>query len=417
MARRSPEPVRLFFIILVSSLTSRSVTNCKALLPVLVTVVSYLPHISLSTTLRLTVVEVCVSASYFGLLPWKELILQTAIRIAEPCTDDVLLSQKLDLRARMLSKLKFGVDFADQAYHYERTNGNTDPRLNGYLGERIILEAKFLLDKDAPLDKLRECLHALHHRHFPSKQERYNQFQGQCILARALRNKGQFSEAYDLYQQLLTDWKEYGFAFPNDAMASYAEVICEISNPRQAIDILRNESTPTLRSIGAGSRIQLALGHAHLMSALHSFRDCENIDRFQAYEAECVFTGYKASRSLQNVADLTTTMKYHYYIACAGHAMARHLVTFDTASGQRLPEHLTQAVSLWEETQKAAEGCWPEPGFAELMVTLSLGDLTSILGYANTEELRDKAVRLSKRTGRQYHFTAQGTICCENNML
>lgn len=334
-------------------------------------------------------------------------MLQTAIRVAEPCTGNVLLRKKLSLRARMLGKLKYGAHIAGQAYQLAIIEqGGQKHQLNSYLGEKTILEAKMLLDKDAPLDKLRERLEALHHGHYLSKQERYNPFQGQCILARALRNKGHFQEAYESYRQLLENWKKYGYALPNDAMASYAEVICEILNPSQAIEILRNESTSTLRSIGAGSRIHIALGHTHLMSALHSFKDYRNINHFQAHEAMCVFTRYKASRSLNNFADLTTTMKYHYYVACAGHAMACHLTTFDTGPGRPSPENLAEAVLHWEETLKAAQDCWPEPGFAELVVTLSLGDLD----HTNTEELRNKAVQLSARTGRQYHFTAQGTI-------
>lgn len=305
----------------------------------------------------------------------------------------------------MCARLKSGSDLSIQADHRGRGN----PQLDGCLGEQIIFEAKVLLDEDATLDELQQCLDTIQYGPSLSKQERYIKFQGQSIFARALRNKGKFTEACLNYQELLQHHKQGDHTLSNDAIASYAEVLCEMSNPQGAFNILRDEQT--LRLTSPGSRIQIALGYTHLTTALLLFlKTRRGIDYLQTREAECIFARYKASRSSQDIADLTTTMKYHYYIACAGHAMVCHWESFEPDFGEPRSDLLTKAISLWEMTGKYARNCWPKPGFAELIVTLSLCELKGRLGYAGTEELLNTERQLEAEIGRQYQFTAQGTF-------
>lgn len=90
------------------------------------------------------------------------------------------------------------------------------------------MEAKLLLDKDASLERLRECLITdLIHQ---SKSDT-NNFKVSASLL-------DLTEACDLYQQLSQDCEQYSYAFPNDVIASDAEVLCELSNPRQVISLL-----------------------------------------------------------------------------------------------------------------------------------------------------------------------------------
>lgn len=120
-----------------------SASRCKAMLPTLVTVLSYPPELEPEVDLRLrvVVVDVCISASYFGLLPWKRQMMQIATRI---CSRNHLSNQQVELRTRMFQRLRSPLA---EPIEINSPNPPTNPRENGRFGEQVVFELKLLRDQ------------------------------------------------------------------------------------------------------------------------------------------------------------------------------------------------------------------------------------------------------------------------------
>lgn len=377
-----------------------SAAQCKILMPLLAIVLSYLPQLQPIPLLKRSIAEVCISASYFGLLPWKD----SMLRIAETCCEQGSsdLQDQLFLRKRMLKRLQSLPDISQQHQTRERASA----RSYGLFGEQIIFQASRLLDKDACVDDIRQQLGRF--QPGSSTFERCIDLKGKGILARAYRNKGQFSKAHELYHQLIADYSHIDRVDPsNDFIASRAETTCEVGRPDAAIDYLNAEAH--FHMPAKGSRLQLAMANALLMKCLIHFREEGIVDHQLITEAYYAFHRYQADSARHPHSDLTITLKSNRYAACAGMAMARHLQTFD-ASVSECREKCEKAKQEWENTRMTAQKCWSQPGFAEMVALLSLSDLEARLGSGLSHTLRLSAMQLKTGTGRQYHFVAQGSI-------
>lgn len=374
-----------------------SAERCKSLLPLLPLALSYFPNPQLlSNVIRESVAEVCISASYFGLLSWKKLMLDTAVACNSA---DLILQYHLSLRKKMLNRLQRQPHPARIDFVQSRAS----PRSNGFFGRGVLLEAKQLLDRDAPIDEIRTVLNRFQPGTTPF--EKHVDLEGKAILARAHKNQGLFEEACTLYEKLISISTEANANLSNDIVASYIEVLCELGKPDEANNFLRSEwrfNEPT-----RGSRLQLVTSYTDLVQCLLKYP--QTIDHFHLNDVYFKLQTYQKNMTRHLTSDLTIIMKSNIYTAFAGQAMVRHLQSFDTAGNEG--ERCEDAKLAWQQTQNSAFDCWPQPGFAEMVALFSLSDLECRLGKAEeASKLRDKATHLYREVGRRYHFLAQGTI-------
>lgn len=378
---------------------SASAATCKILMPLLATVLSYLPHLpGIQGPLRRSVAEVCLSASYFGLLPWKESMLATAETYChQDLTSDDYLVLQLRLRARMLKRLHPHPDTNQVCEARQRPS----QYLNALSGQEIVFEAKQLLDNDSPLFVIES--HLLKFRPGGSTLEKSIAIESKTVMARAYRNRGYFTEAHRRYTEILAEARKVPSDLTNDLIASHAETLCELRQPEKAISVLNEETGFHLPA--RTSRLHLALAYAHLTKGL-----LDGSMSLSVNEAYCVFTQYVDQLTSHPAPDLTTTMKRNLYIALAGKAMAYHLLFVEGLLPKCDQDQLDEAKANWHTAKKAAQACWPQPGFAEMISLYSLCDLHQCDGTSEIYLCRQEAECLWKKTGIQYHFVLQGTI-------
>lgn len=370
--------------------------RCKTLIPLLANVLSNLPQLpEVQEPLKRSIAEVCLSASYFGLLPWKEMMLKTAEKYCNCPQTDHLVAQ-LQLRARMLRRLQAKNDTRLQESSRQWPNAY----LNALFGQEIIFEAKQLLDNDAPLEEIRT--HLLRYQPGESAFEQSLVIQSKTVLARAYRNMGDFANANLVYNEMLPETHTVSHNLTNDCIASHAETLCELRCPEKAISLLNEEAG--FQMPAKASRLRIALAYAHLTQGLLGSSRALSLN-----EAFCGFTRYLDQLARHPVSDLTITMKSNRYIAFAGKAMAYHALYVE---GLPTSTHLDEARNLWHDTRKAARACWPRPGFAEMICLYSLVDLSPDPKSWSTETIMWKrtADNLKGKTAVQFHFVLQGTL-------
>lgn len=167
-------------------------------MPVLTAMLPYLLQSGVAKHLRRAVAEVCLSASFFGLLPWKELILQL---IREYHPEDLDLMQQLATRTRILDHLQFKQNQGHQIDIPQDTERSS--RLEGLFSEQELIDLKILVGRNASLLEVTRTLRKLE----PLREERTAEekniwFRAQACYARALKNTGQFTQAAAILKNL-----------------------------------------------------------------------------------------------------------------------------------------------------------------------------------------------------------------------
>ncbi|KAF3768468.1 hypothetical protein M406DRAFT_71472 [Cryphonectria parasitica EP155] len=195
---------------------SARASHCKILLPILCHILFYLPR-NLNHKLRSHLTEVCISASYFGSLTWKSVMLRYAAHLNP---GDPSRTMKIRLRTRMLNKLSLKEDISTDNASLRHSNQH----LNAVFGEEIIFEMQGLLEQRVPIKTLEDYFKSfvpLEH----SEQEEQILLQGQEILARATRFEGLFDQANTRYIQIMSTYSRN--IIPQRFVASYIEILCE----------------------------------------------------------------------------------------------------------------------------------------------------------------------------------------------
>lgn len=198
--------------------------------------IPHLPMISLDG-IQASVAEVCISASYFGDLQWKESVLNVAASID---TGDPILVQKLGLRTRMLHKLLGKEVSSNQSYQSLPTPVNQ--RWNALIGEQIVFEMKALVERGTSPEDLERIFTRF--QLLPSTQEQQVLLWVQECIAKGMRFRGRFKEAKDKYAKLMQDYQCLRYARnspPDRVIASFAEISCEIGHPNIALCFLRSQ--------------------------------------------------------------------------------------------------------------------------------------------------------------------------------
>ena len=93
--------------------------------------------------------DMCISASYFGSLPWKASVLKTASGLS---TGDTVISHKLEMRIRMLYRLLRRDDTPVEILNPRLPINN--PRSNAQFGEQIVFEMQVLVDQKASIEDI-----------------------------------------------------------------------------------------------------------------------------------------------------------------------------------------------------------------------------------------------------------------------
>lgn len=374
------------------------------MIPLLSTVLSYLPEVALGDELPAAIADVCISASYFGQMPWKEYMLQIAKKFE---LTDQGAARRLNLRSRMVRRL------AGEEVDLQDTPPPEAPlscRENAEFGEQVVFEMKLLVDRETSTEKVQQCLHKfrpLDHDQV-SFQERCVLVEGQDVLARALRNAGRFADADALQKRIATyvsaEWK--GLISP-EVLANQAETLCELGDSGAAFRKLEGE----VRCHPIGSRIELALAHVWLMKALWEYMTHQRLNHEALREAEDLYARYAEVWQLRRTTGLTSTDKENYYLACAGIAMIQHTSTFNFGDSDvlMLKPKLVKARESWKIAREAALQC-SLADFAVMVTLYSESEIAYRLRLSDADGLNVSARQMFHRTGRSYYFIAQGTL-------
>lgn len=387
---------------------SASREQCKSLVPILQTMIPHLPMISLDG-IKASLAEVCISASYFGDLQWKENVLNVAASID---TGDPILVQKLGLRTRMLHKL-LGKDVSsNQSYQSLPTPVNQ--RCNALIGEQIVFEMKALVERGTSPEDLERMFERF--QPLPSTQERQVLLWGQECIAKGMRFRGRFKEAKDKYAKLMQDYQYLRYtrnAPPDRVIASFAEISCEIGRSDIALCFLSSQER------AAGPRLEIAFAHAHLTKALWHFYANSDLDqdcKDALNQAEVLYKKIQDSQS-QHITGLSSSEKETYFVACAGLAIRAHILAMDLAfsypEDSRGPSADANAFSAWARAQEAARAYCPEPGYSEMLALYSQSELAYRLCRDDAGALAETSRRIYYKTGRQYFYVAHGTVWLE----
>lgn len=390
------------------------------MIPQLATVLSYLDDIQLEEELQVSLAAVCLSASYFGLLPWKDYVLKVAESLVH---SESSFARKLHRRQSEIRRLAYTRTLPPIAVPQTHDTGSSTIDF----GESILLRLKCLADNDAPLQQFEDCARNFSpSRTTLSNQERRIAMKIQAIVARAYKHHGYFQEAMERYDVLINEHikAESKIAIDHTILIHYAETRCELGNTDYAIRALKNELL--FQPLGTGNRLNLTLANAYLMRCLLRYWNTGEIDEKSLEKAQERYRGYMKSWNQCFSSSANRFKKYNKHLALAGIAMSTHLSTFkelmkDSSVSQQLASQMAigspptadattaSAMNAWQDAQIAARDCWPEPGYAEMVTLYSRSVLMSCCGNEEVAmQLNNAAKKLFQR--RQHYFIGQGTI-------
>ncbi|KAH0423726.1 hypothetical protein CcaCcLH18_11977 [Colletotrichum camelliae] len=339
----------------------------NAMIPVVRLMVSYLDEIALTDEGLLEhIVDVCISASYFCTLHWKQLMLRTAACISGKWGQQKpLLHHRTFLRTLMVRRLSCTDDEPEAAYPDLPV---VDRRSNAYFGEKLLFQMQVAIDVGGQ-DMMQKLIYYQERLSpflpCPSTQEFLVFVEAKFLVAKSYKFFGAFDKAANTFVELLEAYSDHPKSSPSKRfMACYAETLCE------------QES---------GARLKLALANAHLVKALVLFRRSFNIDNYSLDLANDYYTKYRDSYERYGVKSLSRTTKHNHFVVCTGIAMIQHIRATTCQS-------MESALSAWELAHSAARNCWPALGYSEMLVLYSKSELAYRLDILDN---------LTERNGRQ----------------
>lgn len=387
-----------------------SPVRCRSLIPIARNVLSYLPRVSLGHELQSNLMDMCISASYFGSLPWKGSMLKIASGLS---TGDTVLNHKLKMRTRMLYRLLGRDDTPFEILNSQLLINN--PRSNAQFGEQIVFEMQVLVDQRACVEDLEKHFAKFKRSHPMSTQERQVSLRGQEIIIKALRFQGHLRQAEKRYVELMSQSPKD--SIPERFMASFAELLCDLGESERALGILGSEFD--FRDKAVGRRLEMAVSQAHLTAGLWDFErkrfDDDSARSLKAAGAR--FRSTITSFECEGIRRLCQTNRGHYFVACAGLAMIEHisalLLIQQGAISHCVEEQLRTALQAWHtacSAHEAAKASWSRPGYSEVVILFSQSQLLYHLKHPSAKEVKDLAVQKYIDIGRHFHVVAHGTV-------
>jgi hypothetical protein len=220
-------------------------------------------------------------------------------------------------------------------------------------------------------------------RGIPSAQERQVSLRGEEIIIKAMRFRGQLKPAKERYIKLMG--QNRGGSMPARFMASYIELLCDLGDPKRALEFLASKFD--FRNKVMGRRLEMAVSQAHLSAGLWDFvrEKFDDNSRKSMEAARVSFRSTMASIKREGLPRLCQTNRGHYFVASAGLAMIEHisalmLIKCGAASAE---EQLRTALQAWH---------------------------TAYLKDPAAKEIMDLARRKYIQTGQHFHVVAHGTV-------
>ena len=385
--------------------------------PALNTVLSRLDQVDLALVQRHAFAQVCLSASNFGQLDWKERMLLTAKMLAGD-NPPLWLKQSLDLSNKLLDRMKGKIILP--GIPEEVQPPGLSRRENGGFGLWILADLKLYLEQDAPIAVIEAC-----QRRFrpldggTSTQEDRITVASRGIIARARKNHGDFNNAFVLYETLVHESKARSWKFiSHDLLANQAETLCDVGWPDRAAQMLQHEAGSCMGI--AAPRMHLALANCwlavSLVSQLQRGAGCPGLGSLDEHlkKARTLFSQYLGGDEDQDkIDDLTSTNEENQYVALAGLAMVDHLAILhiEHTEGPLSSVPLVAAAQAWTEARQASGKCWPTPGFARMLTLYSESEIMFRLGRKVIgERLNEEARAIFLKTGRRFRLPIQGTL-------
>ncbi|PSR84379.1 hypothetical protein BD289DRAFT_262583 [Coniella lustricola] len=369
------------------------------MIPLLVTVLSYLDDVELGAELRIALADVCLSASYFGLLKWKDHMLKIAQDLGEA---EPKFARKHHIRLSEIYRIKSGATLPPMVGLESREIGE---RI--HCGNVVLLRLKFLVDQNISVSQVEAVAQLFQPSGTLSNQERRLVMNIQAIVARAYLHQGDFEEAAKRYSALMQEHisAESQITIDHSILTNYAEALCELGRFSQAIKHIQTEIE--YRTSFTGTRLHLTLANAWLMQCLRRYWDSGVVDQTSLREAEEKYQKYLESWNQRFDRHASRFMKYNKYLALAGMAVSKHISTFNQLADTTIPD----VMRAWEITRIAALDCSPQPRSAVMVAHYSQSVLAYCFGYEKeAKQFYQSAKTLFENTNKQYHFIGQGTV-------
>ena len=344
--------------------------------------------------------EVCLSASYFFKLAWKEHVLGVAESLL-PSGHEA--RARLELRKMQLSRISGRVTSDDQVPKIKELRSSFQPhdtRSNAYSGDMVLFHARLLIDTGKHREA-RSVLDVFQSRVplHTSELERLTLNDIGFVRGEIARYEGYFVEADHHFFGLLGRTPT-----PPKITIQHSAVCCELGNFDYAITSLNDE----LKAAGGrkATGLRLALAEAYLMQGAElAARERTDIAA-QKIPVMVLDLAGKARGILESLWQLFDDVellgkvgKINRFKILAAFAMIEHLT--GNAEG---------AIRRWDKAQEASRECWPQ-GYTDAIIAYSKADLHYRLGeQALAEDLERMAFSLYRAAGTGHHFTGFATV-------
>jgi hypothetical protein len=347
--------------------------------------------------------EFCLSFSRFSEPEWK----YKAVKIAETMKgENPLLSARISLRRRELCRL-FPMGVTEIPHSAENNISPNDAASNTFLGEKLLLEVKHLMNNDklsaawAKLDVWQPMDHLQ-----PSTLERTVVLSQQLLRGVICHFSGHFDKARAIFVELEREMRSkviHPYVFSH-----LVAVECELGRIERAQFVL-DELCTGVRP----RRLKLAMAEIHLMEGLWAFR-LKNDSKVQALLYSAKTTFQELQEGYQPLSFDSRTSSANHFSVLAGLAMIAHLECEISDIDGQLEDKLKAALSGWESAWCKAEECQEKfgwvPNFTQTMIHYAK---SHIMLRQNSPAMLTHlmaAIEGYHRTGLQTYWTGLGTI-------
>ncbi|KAL8788261.1 MAG: hypothetical protein Q9213_001781 [Squamulea squamosa] len=311
-----------------------SFSIATSILPLLNHVLPYLEEIDFEKALPAAhVIEVCLSASYYSTLDWKNNIVATAESIGTRFPVGAQLRERVELRKKILSRIS-SCKWGSEAQRLEFPR--IDQRSNGYYGDLVLFNADVLLGRQqfqAALDELDR--YTPWHPGNISTLEQIQMCEMSFLRGKIHRFSGNFKKARGCLEQVLRAGRPEA-SMMCKAMAHLTTVCCELGETRSGIVIalgqLDDLTAYQSRESGSAKRLRLALAYAYLMQGMWAIFTQSPASGYISLEKD-IQEGFNKAHELfrelaqcyENASNLTRAGKTNRFSTLLGLALIAHI--------------------------------------------------------------------------------------------
>ena len=384
-----------------------SFSIATSILPLLKRVLPYLEDVIIEKALPAAhVIEVCLSASYYSTLEWKNKVMATAKNIGTRFLVEAQLRERIDLRKKILSRISL-CQWKSEVERLEITC--VDQRSNGYYGDFVLFNTEVLIGRQqlqAAFDEL----------------DRYNPWQPENVSAienfqicemSFFRGKihhfsGHFREARVWLKRVLHARRPEA-SMMCKAMAHLTAVCCELGETKLGIDYASTQLSDLRiyqsQESGSAKRLRLSLAYAYLMQGMWTIFTQPNTSGYVSLPRDVQQGFDKAhglfealARSYESASTLSRAGKTNRLSTLLGLAFIAHI-----------KDDLPGARRWYDIALHAANDCNWTAGYIEAIIYWSKSVVLHSLG--ELEEARKlNGLAGSLYQCRSYFFVGCGTL-------